>query len=90
MASPNPSRNAVWTPACCARRAVQAKRAADVEAAKRREEDAKRGRELAALQAQREIERLRLEEARRKLELVRWSTVLHAALCAAFSIKKIK
>lgn len=48
--------------------ALAAKRAADAEANAKRELERAKAREVAALGAQREIERLRLEEARRKLE----------------------
>ncbi|GLC38425.1 hypothetical protein PLESTB_001579500 [Pleodorina starrii] len=48
--------------------ALAAKRAADAEANAKRELERAKARELAALGAQREIERLRLEEQRRKLE----------------------
>ncbi|GIL63301.1 hypothetical protein Vafri_17397 [Volvox africanus] len=48
--------------------ALAAKRAADAEANAKRELDRAKAREMAALGAQREIERLRLEEQHRKLE----------------------
>ncbi|KAG2486399.1 hypothetical protein HYH03_014976 [Edaphochlamys debaryana] len=48
--------------------ALAAKRASDAEANAKRELDRARARELAALGAQREVERMRLEEARKKLE----------------------
>ncbi|GIL80611.1 hypothetical protein Vretifemale_9761, partial [Volvox reticuliferus] len=48
--------------------ALAAKRAAEAEANAKREQERAKAREMAAMGAQREIERLRLEEQRRKLE----------------------
>lgn len=55
-------------------------------AARKREDDARRAREAAAVQAHREVERMRLEEQRKKIEAVCASlcllAYLHAVLLA--------